>query len=420
MSLFTLIFLLTLGVGTAIQWWLMQRHLHHVRQHQAQVPPAFVAKIDLAAHQKAAHYTVAKLRFGQILLGVEVLLLLLWTLGGMLDSLDTLWRTKEWSMLWTGVAVMLSFILIGALLEVPASMYKTFSLEARFGFNRTTLPTFISDTLKHIVLTVIIATPLLALVLWLMESMGTLWWVWVWAVFISFNLLLLWAYPAFIAPLFNQFKPLEGGELRTRIENLLQRNGFSCNGVFVMDGSRRSGHGNAYFTGLGRNKRIVFFDTLLERLSPSEIEAVLAHEIGHFKRHHLLKRLLLIATISLAALALLGWLMQQTWFYHGLGLSQGSTYMALLLFSLVLPVFSIFFVPILAYLSRQHEFEADAFAHAQTNAQDLIHALVKLYRDNANTLTPDPLYSAFYDSHPPAPVRIAYLEGMDVTQSSGA
>jgi STE24 endopeptidase len=408
--MFSTIFLIFLVAGTFLQIWLGQRQITHVAQNQHAVPAEFAAKVSLEEHQKAATYTIAKSRLAQRLLAFEALILLLWTFGGLLNWFDGIWRDMGWSPLWTGVAVMFSFSIVNSIIDMPASLYKTFGLEAKFGFNRTTLRTYVMDLFKGLALGVLLGLPLLVLILWLMESAGALWWLYAWGVLMAFNLLLLWAYPTFIAPWFNEFKALDQAELRQRIENLLHRNGFSSDGVFVMDGSKRSGHGNAYFTGLGSQKRIVFFDTLLEQLQAAEVEAVLAHEVGHFKRKHVQKRLIMMAIISLGALALLGWLMQQAWFYHGLGIANESTYMALLLFNLALPVFGIFFSPLLAQLSRRHEFEADDFAAEQSDADTLSQALVKLYRENANTLTPDPLYSAFYDSHPPAPVRIAHLK----------
>jgi len=305
--------------------------------------------------------------------------------------------------------VMMSFFLLGSLLDVPFSAWSTFKLETHFGFNHSTLGLFVADLAKQAVLLLVIGTPLIALVLWLMQVSGTYWWLYVWVVWISFSLLMMWAYPSFIAPLFNKFAPLDNAELRSRIESLLSRCGFQSEGIFVMDGSRRSGHGNAYFTGLGRHKRIVFFDTLIHALEPDEIEAVLAHELGHFKRKHVQKRLTGMLLMSLGGLALLGWLAEQPAFYQGLGAAEPSTHMALLLFMLAAPVFSLFLQPLLSKLSRKHEFEADDYAAEQTGAHHLVSALVKLYRDNASTLTPDPLYSAFHDSHPPAPVRVAKL-----------
>jgi len=296
-----------------------------------------------------------------------------------------------------------------SLLDLPFSLYHTFVVEERFGFNRSTLGVFFGDLLKQGALLLVIGGPLIALALWIMEASGGLWWLYVWAVWMAFSLIMFWAYPAVIAPLFNKFSPLDNEALKQRIQALMDKCGFRSKGIFVMDGSKRSGHGNAYFTGVGSNKRIVFFDTLLESLKPEEIEAVLAHELGHFKLKHIQKRLLSTFALSLVALALLGWLAGQDWFYHGLGISQASPWMALMLFMMVLPVFTFFIQPLMSLLSRKHEFEADAYAVQQSNGTDLIHALVKMYRENASTLTPDPLYSAFHDSHPPAPVRIAHI-----------
>jgi STE24 endopeptidase len=306
---------------------------------------------------------------------------------------------------------MLSAMIIMSLLDLPFSLYHTFVVEQRFGFNRSTPAIFVSDLIKQAMLLFIIGGPLIALALWIMQASGGLWWLYVWAVWIAFTLIMFWAYPAIIAPLFNKFSPLEDESLRERIQALMEKCGFHSKGIFVMDGSKRSGHGNAYFTGFGSNKRIVFFDTLLESLEPAEIEAVLAHELGHFKLRHIQKRLLSTAALSLAALALLGWLAGKDWFYQGLGVSQPSAWMALLLFMLAMPVFTFFLQPLMALLSRKHEFEADAYAVRQSSGADLVHALVKMYRENASTLTPDPLYSAFHDSHPPAPVRIAHISG---------
>jgi STE24 endopeptidase len=409
MNTFTFIFLTFLILGTGLRFWLAQRQLAYIRLHQNAVPKAFAAKISLAEHQHAATYTSVTTRFAQRMLLVETVILLFWTLGGGLEWLDQSWRSLAWPELWTGVAVLISFGILSTIIELPSSFYSTFKIEAQFGFNKTTLGLFITDLLKSMILTLIIGIPLLTLILWLMAHAGNWWWLSVWIVWISFSLFMMWAYPTWIAPLFNKFRTLEDDELKQRIESLLQRNGFSSQGVFVMDGSKRSGHGNAYFTGFGKQKRIVFFDTLLESLNADEVEAVLAHEIGHYKLNHLLKQIVLMATLSLIGLAGLGWLMEQNWFYHGLGVSTPSTYLALLLFIMILPVFTFILHPTLAWFSRRHEFEADNFAVKQTNAQPLIQALVKLYKDNASTLTPDPLYSAFYDSHPPAPVRVAHL-----------
>lgn len=409
MNNFTVIFLLALAASVAIQWWLSQRHSRHILAHRAAVPEAFKNAIPLDAHQKAADYTVTRARFGQFQLIMNTFLLLLWTLGGGLNALDNAWRGLELSPVATGVGFILSVLLLMSLLELPLSLYQTFNVEERFGFNRTTLRVFFLDLLKQTVLTLLIGAPLLALILWLMHSAGTLWWLWVWVVWMGFNLLMLWAYPTLIAPLFNKFKPLDNSDLRQRIENLLSRTGFASNGIMVMDGSRRSSHGNAYFTGFGTQKRIVFFDTLMDQLEPEEIEAVLAHELGHFKHKHVLKQLIVMAGISLLGLMLLGWLIDRPWFFQGLGMAQPSEYAALILFLMVVPIFTFLLQPIIAARSRKHEYEADDFAAAQADGRALIRALVKMYKDNASTLTPDPLHSAFYDSHPPAPLRITHL-----------
>ena len=410
MNGFSLIFLALIGVSLAIQLWLAHRHLRHVARHRTAVPAAFADKIPLSAHQKAADYTLAKVRFGRVdgLIGAP--LLVLWTLGGGLELLDQAWRSFELSPLVTGTAFMLSAFLLMGLLELPASFYQTFVLETRFGFNKTTPATFITDLIKQTLLVVALGVPLAATVLWLMQQAGTLWWLYVWLLWVGFGLLMIWAYPALIAPLFNKFRPLESGQVQTRIQALLERTGFTSRGIFVMDGSRRTAHGNAYFTGLGRNKRIVFFDNLLKTLVVDEIEAVLAHELGHYKRRHVVKRMLLGFAMSLAGLALLGWLIDQAWFYQGLGAQQASTHMALMLFLMAAPVFTFFVQPLMAWGSRRHEYEADDFAAEQADAKAMVSALVKLYEENASTLTPDPLYSAFYDSHPPAALRIAHLQ----------
>ena len=409
MNTLTLIFLIALGLSLGIQFWLNRRQINYVADNRAQVPEAFAERIPLEAHQKAADYTLANMRLGTIELILGSMLLLIWTLGGGLELLDTIIRSYNLSPIITGVLVIFSMTLISAALDLPINIYHTFVIEKKFGFNRTTPALFITDLIKQTLLMAAIGLPLLWVILWLMEKMDHMWWLYVWAVWTGFSLFMMWAYPAFIAPLFNKFKPLDNEELKQRIEQLLKRCGFTSQGVFVMDGSRRSSHGNAYFTGLGANKRIVFFDTLLKSLSAGEIEAVLAHELGHFKRNHIKKRLISMMVISLLSLALLGWLMQYEGFYTGLGVSQPSTYIALVLFMMVSPLFSIYLQPVFAWVSRKHEFEADEFASEQSNANDLVNALVKLYEENASTLTPDPLYSAFHDSHPPAPVRIANL-----------
>jgi STE24 endopeptidase len=409
MNSFSWIFVVALAAYLALKLWLAQRQIRHVSEHRAAVPQAFADRIALADHQKAADYTLSNARQGRLELVYSTLLLLGWTLGGGLQWLDSNWRGLGWDTLPTGVAVLVSTFLIIAILELPFSVYHTFVTEQRFGFNRTTPGTFVADLLKQTLLMLILGIPLAWAALWLMQESGRLWWLYLWLLWASFSLLMLWAYPAFIAPLFNKFTPLENQGLRQRIQSLLDRCGFRSQGIFVMDGSRRSGHGNAYFTGLGKNKRIVFFDTLLDTLEAAEIEAVLAHELGHFKRKHVQKRIVTMMLTSLAGLALLGWLSEQTWFYQGLGIQQASNHLALLLFLMVAPVFTVFLQPLAAWFSRKHEFEADDYAAEQASAADLVQALVKMYKENASTLTPDPLYSAFHDSHPPAPVRVAHL-----------
>ncbi|MCW9023671.1 MAG: M48 family metallopeptidase, partial [Gammaproteobacteria bacterium] len=378
MNTITLIFIIALVLSVAIQIWLDRRQVKYVAANRAQVPDAFAEQIPLDAHQKAADYTLTNMRLGLIELVLGTCLLLIWTLGGALDWLDNSWRSMGWSPIMTGVIVIFSMVFISGLIDLPMNIYRTFRVEQKFGFNRTTPALFITDLIKQTLLMIAIGLPLLWVILWLMgdiKNLDPFWWFYVWAVWISFSLFMMWAYPAFIAPIFNKFEPLEDMELKQRIENLLQRCGFTSKGVFIMDGSRRSAHGNAYFTGLGENKRIVFFDTLLKSLDPSEVEAVLAHELGHFKRKHIKKRIISMAVISLLSLAFLGWLMQYEDFYHGLGVSEPSTYIALVLFMMVSPLFSIYLQPIFAWVSRKHEFEADDFASEQSNANDLITAL---------------------------------------------
>ena len=409
MHSFTILFLAMLALSVVIRVWLSQRQISHIMAHRASVPAAFEGKINLEEHQKAADYTVTKTRFGRLPMFYDVGLLLIWTLGGGLDWLDQTIIAWELSPIMTGIAVLLAFMLISSLLELPFSIYTTFVIEERFGFNRTTVRTFIIDMIKGGALGLALGVPLLWVILWLMEQSGELWWIYAWVVWTSFSLFIMWVYPTLIAPIFNKFEPLEEGATLERIKQLLHRCGFSSNGIFVIDGSRRSSHGNAYFSGFGRNKRIVFFDTLLKMLNDDELEAVLAHELGHFKKKHIVKGMLISIATTFVALAVLAWLMKNEWFYTALGVSAPSTYMALLLFALVLPVFTFVLHPLLSLFSRKNEFEADAFAAQQTRAEHLIQALVGLYKENASTLTPDPIYSAFYDSHPPAPVRIAHL-----------
>jgi STE24 endopeptidase len=413
MNTFSLIFLALLALSVAAELWLARRQIAHVRAHRAQVPQAFRDRIDLEAHQKAADYTVARNRLAMVSAVYGALILLLWTLGGGLQWLDSLWAASGFGNLVRGTATLLSLFLVGAVLDLPFSWYSTFHIEQRFGFNKTTPAVFIADLAKNAALLLVIGTPLLLAVLWFMNNTGSRWWLYTWLLWSGFNLLAVWAYPTLIAPLFNRFTPLEEGGIRDRIQALLERTGFRSRGIFIMDGSRRSAHGNAYFTGLGRSKRVVFFDTLLKSLSAPEVEAVLAHELGHFKLHHITKRIALSFGLSFAGLALLGWLGQQAWFYTGLGMHAAPdhiNHIGLALFILSMPVFMFFFSPLMAWDSRKHEFEADDFASRQANAADLVNALVKLYSENAKTLTPDPLHSIFYDSHPPAPVRIAHLQ----------
>ncbi len=409
MNTFSYIFIAALATGVILQWFLIHRHIKHVASHRGAVPKAFEGKIPLEAHQKAADYTIDKGKLARfdILLGGTVLML--WTLGGGLEFLDQFWRQFEFSELWMGIALIITFMLISSIIDIPVSLYQNFQLEEKFGFNKMTLKVFFMDMLKNTVVLLALGVPILLLVLWIMNNMGENWWLYAWVTMVGFLVFMTWAYPAFIAPIFNKFKPLEDKNLQTRIENLLTRNGFKSQGVFVMDGSLRSTHGNAYFAGFGNNKRIVFFDTLIEILSYDEIEAVLAHELGHFKRNHVKKLTLLQFIILFIGFAALGWLIDQSWFYQDLGVSEQSNYMALLLFSIVAPVFLQFIMPSIKILTRKYEFEADDFASEQARPADLISALVSLYKENANTLTPDPLYSAFHDSHPPAPIRIAHL-----------
>lgn len=409
METYSILFILALILSLFIQLWLTNRQTKAVKINRDTVPSAFDEQITLEQHQKAADYTTAKLTINKIELMYGAALLLAWTLGGGLDWVDTFVRAYVQNEIITGLIVIFAIMIISAIIDLPFTLYRTFKIEQRFGFNRMTAAQFIKDMLMQTILTLVLAVPLIAGILWLMQDASPLWWVYVWAVLLSFGLLISWIFPTFIAPLFNKFMPLENAELRKRITALMDRCGFSSNGIFVMDGSKRSSHGNAYFTGLGKNKRIVFFDTLLETLDANEVEAVLAHELGHFKHHHVRKGLILNAVITLVGLAILAWLIKQDAFYHALGVTHASTYMALILFSMVMPLLSIYLQPVMSYLSRKHEFEADDFAAEQSQPQTLIKALVKLYRDNANTLTPDSLYSAFHDSHPPAPVRVAHL-----------
>lgn len=414
----TVFFLVALALSTALQLWLGVRHMRHVSLRRGEVPADFSAHITLADHQRAADYTLAKGRLGLIEIVIGALLLLVFTMGGLLQAMDAGLRVWLGAGYLHDLALFASFALVGFVIGLPISLYRTFWLEAAFGFNKITPQLWLADLLKASVLSVVVGAPLLLAVLWLMQMMGAHWWFYVWLFWMSFNLLVLVLYPTVIAPLFNQFSPLSDIALKDRIEGLLKRCGFASSGLFVMDGSKRSAHGNAYFTGFGRAKRIVFFDTLLEKLAPPEIEAVLAHELGHYHHHHVLKRIALLAVMSFGMLWLLGQMIDQPWFYEGLNVGAGDTAttahtaLALLLFSMVLPVFLFPLAPLTSALSRLDEYAADAYAAKQTAAKDLVAALVKLYRDNAATLTPDPLYSLFHDSHPPASQRISRLQSL--------
>jgi STE24 endopeptidase len=406
---FVVFLLLTLG----LRYWLARRHIRHVLRHRDAVPAEFAEKIPLSAHQKAADYTVAKTRFGLWAALWNTLVLTGFTLLGGLQALSTALLHVAGPGMVHQILLIVAFAIVSGALDLPFSYYRQFVLEERFGFNKMTVGLWIADAIKGGLIGAVIGLPLVWVVLTLMDRTGGLWWLYAWLVWSSFQLLMMVLYPTVIAPLFNKFTPLTDDKLKDRIEGLMARVGFAAKGLFVMDGSKRSSHGNAYFSGFGANKRIVFFDTLLSRLAPSEIEAVLAHELGHFKLKHIVKRIVVLFALSLAFLALLGWLKTQVWFYTGLGvmplLGQPNDAMALLLFSLVLPVFTFPFSPLTSITSRKHEFEADAFAASHSDARDLVSALVKMYEDNASTLTPDPIHSAFYDSHPPASVRIRQL-----------
>lgn len=410
MNAFGMVFLAAVACTAAIRFWLGARHLSHVGANRAAVPPEFSTQISLEAHQRAADYTCAKTRLALISAGVEIVILLLLTVGGGLQWL----RDVAASLLPAGIPRGLGLIvlvgLVMTLVELPFSWYGTFRLEARFGFNKMTPALFWKDFLKGLVLAAALGLPLVAAVLWLMEKSGSLWWLYAWLTWMGFNILLLAIYPVWIAPLFNKFKPMDNAAMKERIDQLLARCDFKVKGLMVMDGSIRSSHGNAYFTGFGQSKRIVFFDTLLERLSPPEVEAVLAHELGHFKRKHVVKRIVWTFAASFFFLWLLGFLLDQPWFYQGLGVTTASPAMALILFFMVIPNFTFLLQPLSAMMSRKHEFEADQYAAQNASASDLISALVKLYKDNASTLTPDPLHSMFYDSHPPALTRIGRLQ----------
>jgi STE24 endopeptidase len=410
MNTFTIIFFLALIMSYGVQFWLSARQKSYVSEHRNQVPVAFQDKVTLTAHQKAADYTIEKSKLGDIDSGVGMLFLLLLTVGGGISLVFDFWSTFEFSPMVSSLISVASIFLLMTVVEIPFSLYQTFVIEDKYGFNKNTLPQFAKDQLMSMGLTLGIGLPILALILWVMDSIGSLWWLYAWAIVLSFSLLMSWLFPTVIAPLFNKFTPMQDGSLKERIQSLLQRCGFNSQGIFIMDGSRRSGHGNAYFTGLGNNKRIVFFDTLVNSLDEEELEAVLAHELGHFKCKHVIKMLVASSVMTLISFAVLGFLITQAWFFDGLGVSTHSNAAALLLFILVSPVFTTFMQPISAYFQRKFEFEADEFATQNAKGSKMISGLVKLYEENASTLTPDPIYSAFHYSHPPAAIRIAHIE----------
>ena len=423
-SALTLSLAIVLVCSLLVKFWLATRQSRHVAAHRSAVPDAFAQTITLAAHQKAADYTLAKGRFGLLTAAFAAAVLLGWTLLGGLDVLNSAVRDAvqpRFGAMAYQLALLAAFGVIGAALDLPFELYRTFRIEQRFGFNRMTWKMYVSDSLKGAAVGVLIGLPIAALILWIMGHTGGLWWLWAWGAWTGFNLLVLVLYPTVIAPLFNKFEPLADESLKARVQALMTRCGFAAKGLFVMDGSKRSAHANAYFTGLGAAKRVVFFDTLLKKLTPGEVEAVLAHELGHFKHKHVLKRIVSMFALSLAGFALLGWLSRQAWFYSGLGVEASmnapNDAVALLLLLLVVPVFSFFVAPLFARFSRKHEFEADAYACAQADGRDLAAALLKLHEDNAATLTPDPLYVRFYYSHPPAGERLAALQRSPSAQS---
>jgi STE24 endopeptidase len=413
MNTFSVLFLLALALATGTRLWLARRHVQHILSHRGAVPAEFASEIALDAHQKAADYSSAKTRFGMVHTVVDSAMLLIFTFGGLLLLLDG-WVSNVFANdILRGTALIVAFVIVSSLVDLPFSWYRTFHIEARFGFNQMTPAMWLADLARTAAVGAAFGLPLVLAVLWLMGKMGDWWWLYVWVVWVAFSVFMMAVYPAFIAPLFNKFAPMQEGSLKSRIETLLAKCGFRSSGLYVMDGSKRSTHGNAYFTGFGKTKRIVFFDTLISRLNENEIEAVLAHELGHFKLHHVIRRMLWTFGVSLVFLGVLGYVKDKAWFYEGLGVSYPATdAMALLLFVLVVPVFTFLLQPLVAMYSRKHEFEADAYAAQFSSARELVSALVKLYKDNASTLTPDPLHSAFYDSHPPAGARISKLQSL--------
>ena len=412
MTTFGIVFLLVLGLATALRLWLGMRHIGYVQAHRSTVPAQFSGDVSLEAHQRAADYTAAKTRLALVSIVVDTLLVLWLTFGGGVQLLYNAASNGFSGEIGRGLTLIALVSIVTTLVELPLGLYRTFRIEERFGFNKMTLALYWLDFAKNAALAAAFGLPLAACVLWLMQAAGDYWWIYAWIVWVVFNLFMLAAYPTWIAPLFNRFSPMQDEALKERVERLLQRCGFKVKGLMVMDGSKRSSHGNAYFTGFGKAKRIVFFDTLLARLTPPEVEAVLAHELGHFRLRHVLKRIVWIFLGSLAFLWLLDFVMRQSWFYAGLHVEARATAVALVLFFLVVPSFTFLLQPLLSSYSRKHEFEADHYAAHNASASDLVSALVKLYKDNASTLTPDPLHSAFYDSHPPAVARIARLQSL--------
>ena len=411
-NFFTFIFLFAILTSVLALLWLNFRQDKAIKGSFNEVPEDFKETITLEDHQKAGQYTQAKLLANHFEIIFSTIVLLIWTLGGAMNWLDFFWQERISDPILLGTVFILSIMFIASFIDLPFSIYRNFILEERFGFNRMTIRTFTGDLIKELILTLALGMPLIYAILYLMNmsAIGDYWWIYVWAILSLFTITMMWIYPSFIAPIFNKFKPLENNSLRNRIDNLLDRTGFGSDGIFIMDGSKRSSHGNAYFTGIGRNKRIVFFDTLLKGMEEKEIEAILAHELGHFHHKHVRQRIISSFIFSLISLALLGYLIKQGWFFHGLGISEPSAHTALVLFSLTLPVFSFFITPVSNLISRKHEFQADAFAASHTDANDLISSLTKLYRENSSTLSPDRYYSAFHDSHPSAILRIARLQ----------
>jgi len=411
-NFFTFVFLFAILTSVLALLWLNFRQDKAIKRSFNEVPDGFKETITLEDHQKAGNYTKAKLLVNHFEIIFSTFVVLLWTIGGAMNWLDLFWSQRISNPILMGTTFIVSIMLIASFIDLPFSIYRNFVLEQKFGFNRMTVKTFISDLIKEILLTLILIIPLIYAILYLMNisSIGDYWWIYVWIIISLFTLIMMWIYPSFIAPIFNKFNPLDNDALKNRINNLLERTGFGSDGIFVMDGSKRSSHGNAYFTGIGKNKRIVFFDTLLKGMEDKEIEAILAHELGHFHHKHTRQRMISSFIFSFASLALLGYLINQNWFYNGLGIAEPSSHTALVLFTLALPVFSFFITPISNLVSRKHEFQADAFAASHTDANDLISSLTKLYKENSSSLSPDRLYSAFHDSHPSAVLRIERLQ----------